>query len=173
MAVTSPRDGIPALPWRVATCALIAFLPMDAGAASATATGSGGTSASVHVDFAITVPRVLELRLDNLPPTLEVTADDVGRGRVRVSGSRILLVSNDPRGVTLRADLLHPAFRAVHIVGLRAAFDATREQSTALQPSSVGRPRPGAVDVAYEIELDGGAQPGRYAWPVALSLQQP
>ena len=171
MAVTSPRGGIPVPPWRIAALALATLLPWaNAGAASATATGSTG---SAQVDFAITVPRVLELRLDGVPTTLEVTADDVGRGRVRVSGSRILLVSNDPRGVTLRAVLLHPAFRAVHIVGLRAAFDATRDQSTALQPSSVGRPRPGAVDVAYEIELGDGAQPGRYAWPVALSLQQP
>jgi hypothetical protein len=90
-----------------------------------------------------------------------------------VAGSRILLVANDPRGITLHADLLHPAFRAVRITGLAREFGATRDQASSTLPSSVGRPRPGAVDVTYELELEQGTQPGRYAWPVSLSLQQP
>jgi hypothetical protein len=40
-------------------------------------------------------------------------------------------------------------------------------------PSMVGKPRPAPYAVEYRLRLAAGTQPGTYAWPVSLSVEEP
>lgn len=141
-------------------------------AASDAATGSGGVRASASIDLRIDVPRVMQMRLVGHPASITVTAEDVARGSIRVSGPAVDLLVNDRLGFSIRADLAASAFSAVKISGLAAPVVATQSGATIRMNSMVGRPKPAPVPVEYELQLAPGAQPGQYAWPVTLSLQQ-
>jgi hypothetical protein len=141
-------------------------------AASGVATGAGGMSASASVDFQISVPRVMQLRLVAHPTSVFVTAEDVARGSIKVSGPAVDLLVNDRFGFTIRADLVSPAFSAVRISGLSSPVVATQSGASIRMNSMVGRHKPAPMPVEYELQLAPGTQPGQYAWPVMLSLQQ-
>jgi hypothetical protein len=159
---------------RLRTLILIAELivaPFSALASSDTASGTGGLSARASIDFAVKVQKILQLRLSGQPATLEVTDDDVARGEIVVRGAHIHILANAPRGFLLNAQVFGP-FAAVAIAGLSVPIEV-RGGSTAVQmPSMLGKPRPPA-SVEYRLKLATNAQPGRYAWPVALALQEP
>ena len=57
-------------------------------------------------------------------------------------------------------------------MGLPSAAVATSTGAVIPMPSMVGKPRPAPMPVEYELQLSPDAQPGTYAWPVSLSLQQ-
>jgi hypothetical protein len=134
--------------------------------------GPGTLSARASVDISITVPRVMQMRLIAHPAVLEVTAEDVAAGKVTVSGPSVDLFVNDRLGYVVRAEIVNAAFAAVRIAGLPAPLVATGAATTAHMPSMVGRARPQPYPVSYELQLSSDAAPGRYSWPVALSLQQ-
>lgn len=113
------------------------------------------------------------MRLLGHPASLDVSADDIARGSITVSGATVDLLVNDRSGYNLRAEIVNAVFTAVRISGLPAAMQAIGGPTVARMPSMVGRPRPQPMAVAYELQLAPDAQPGRYAWPVALSLQEP
>ena len=143
--------------WSIAVVAGALALP--AGASSELAQAG---PARAYLDFTIKVPRVALLRLLNHPTSIDVTADDIARGKVVVSGASLDLIVNNPLGYVLRADLMNAMFTAARIVNLPSRM-----------ATMVGKPRPAAIPVEYELSLAPDAQPGRYAWPVALSLQDP
>jgi hypothetical protein len=149
--------------------ALAAILTSNAFAASAVASGG-----SVHssIDFQVSVPRVMQMKLVAHPTSLDITADDIARGSIKVSGPRVELLVNDRMGFAIRADLNGSTFNAVRISGLASPVVATQAGATVHMSSMVGRPKPAPVPVEYELQLAPGAQPGHYAWPVTLSLQQ-
>lgn len=101
------------------------------------------------------------MRLLGHPAQLEITAADIARGTLTVSGASLDLLVNNPLGYALRAEVAS------------AAFIAVRVNLPARMPSMVGRPRPAPIAVDYELEIAPGTAPGRYAWPVALTLQEP
>ncbi len=149
------------------------FLPAQLAVASSDAvTGAGALAARASVDVSITIPRVMQMRLIAHPAVLEVTADDVAAGKITVSGPSVDLLVNDRFGYVVRAEIVNAAFAAVRIAGLPAPLVATGAVATANMPSMVGRPRPQPYAVSYELQLASDAVPGRYSWPVALSLQQ-
>jgi hypothetical protein len=113
------------------------------------------------------------MRLLAHPAMLDVTSDDIARGSITVSGPSIDLVVNDRAGYNLHSELMNAVFTAVRIAGLPASVQASAAPAVVHMPSMVGRPRPQAIPVAYELQLASDAVPGRYPWPVALSLQQP
>ena len=138
---------------------LAGALALPAGAASEIAPGGLARAA---VDFRISVPSVASLKLINHPNTVEITADDIVRGTLRVTGAALDLLVNNPRGYSLRAEVANAAFTAARIVNLPATM-----------PTMVGKPRPAPMQVEYELAIAPAAQPGRYAWPVSLSIQDP
>lgn len=142
-------------------------------AASETASGAGSIAARASIDVSINVPRVMQMRLLGHPAALDITAEDVARGSITVNGATIDLLVNDRSGYNLRAELLNAVFTAVRVSGLPAAVQAVGGAAVVRMPTMVGRPRPQPMAVAYELQLAADAQPGRYAWPVALSLQEP
>ena len=121
-----------------------------------------GGAARARVDFTITIPAIARLKLLNHPEAIDVTAEDIARGTLRVTGAALDLLVNNPRGYSLRADVANVAFTAARIVNLPVTM-----------PSMVGKPRPAPVQVEYELAIAPAAQPGRYAWPVSLSIQSP
>jgi hypothetical protein len=138
---------------------LASALALPVGAASDVAPGGIARAA---IDFRITIPAVAKLTLLNHPDAVEVTAGDIARGTLHVSGAALDLLVNNPRGYSLRAQVAHAAFTAARIVNLPATM-----------PTMVGKPRPAPMQVEYELAIDPAAQPGRYAWPVSLSIQEP
>ncbi len=148
---------------RLLAALLLAAAPMAFGA-SGVATGAAGLTARTAIDFAITVPRVMQMKLLGHPAALLVTAEDIARGKITISGPSIELLVNDRLGYSVRAELMSAAFTAVRVIGLPLGIR---------MPSMAGRPKPAPVPIEYELQLAAGAQPGHYAWPVALSLQEP
>jgi hypothetical protein len=141
--------------------------------ASDSVSGTGALAARASIDIAIGVPRVMQMRLLGHPAMLDVTAEDIARGSITVSGPSIDLLVNDRAGYNLRAELVNAVFSAVRIAGLPASVQASAAPAIVHMPSMAGRPRPHAVPVSYELQLASDALPGRYPWPVALSLQEP
>ena len=153
--------------------AALFFAAQPAAASSELASGAGALIARAAVDIAISVPRVMQMRLLGHPAAIEITAQDIAAGRVVVSGPSIDLLVNDRFGYVVRAELVNPAFAAVRIAGLPSPIISTANVGSANMPSMVGRAKPQPYQVQYELQLASDVSPGRYAWPVALSLQQP
>ena len=145
---------------------------LAAHAASSVAQGGGSLKASASLDFSISVPHVMQLRLLGHPSTLDITADDIARGSITVSGASLDLLVNDRAGYVIRAQLANGIFTAAKVLGLPGTLVAAADSGTLRMASMVGRPRPAPMAVSYELQLAPGTQPGRYSWPVALSLEQ-
>ena len=156
--------------WMVA--ALLVASPVVHGA-SGVAMGAGPLRASASIDFAISVPHVMQLKLLGHPAALTVTAEDIARGSITVSGAQLDLLVNDRDGYVIRAQLANPVFTAAKVLGLPGALVAGDGARALRMASMVGRPRPAPMAVSYELDLAPGATPGQYSWPVALSLEHP
>lgn len=155
-----------------AAAALVAASPF-AHAASDAATGAGAMRASAALDFAIDIPHVMQLKVLGQPAALQVTAEDIARGSVTVSGAQLDLLVNERDGYVIRAQLANPIFTAARVLGLPGALVAGDGATTLRMASMVGRPRPAPTPVSYELQLAPGTVPGQYSWPVALSLEHP
>lgn len=115
----------------------------------------------------------MRLRLVGHPAVIEVTDDDVRKGSVTIAGPSLDMVANDRRGYVLQAQVHGAVFTAVRIAHLQSDCVPNADGCTARMPSMAGKSRPAPMPVTYELTLASGAMPGRYAWPVALSLQDP
>ena len=151
---------------------LAAAVATSAWAASDAAIGHGAVAARASIDFQITVPRVMQMKLVAHPVAVDVTPEDVARGSIKVSGPALDLLVNDRLGYAIRAQIAGGAFSAVKISGLAQTVVATEAGASIRMASMVGKPRPAPMPVEYELQLAPDAQPGHYAWPVMLTLQQ-
>ena len=147
-------------------------LPQVALAASDVASGQGGLTARASIDFRITVPRVMQMKLVAHPAAIDITTEDIARGSVKVSGAALDLLVNDRNGYAIRAELAQGVFNSVKISGLASAVVASTSGALIHMASMVGKPKPAPMPVEYELQLAPDTQPGHYAWPVTLSLQQ-
>jgi hypothetical protein len=145
---------------------------LPAAASSGTASGPGAAAASAFVDLRIVVPRALELRMLDQPGFIQVTPADAASGEVVVSGPRVALLSNGPRGYWVDAALRGP-FTEATVEGLLVPLHVDRSGGRALMPSMAGRARPSPLPLRLRLRLEEGTPPGRYPWPVALSIQAP
>lgn len=157
------------------TLLLIAMLlvPATAAASSASTTGNDGLRASAAVDFRIDVPRVMRMRLVGHPDTVEVTRDDIQRGSVTIDGAALDILVNDRSGYLIRADVSGGTFTAVRIEAPASTCGGSAGGCVMRMRSMVGARAPAPMRVVYELRLDPAAAPGRYRWPVALSLESP
>ncbi|HXF79448.1 MAG TPA: hypothetical protein VN598_11335 [Usitatibacter sp.] len=152
--------------------ALWAASPVAFGA-SDVARGAGAQGASAALDFRIDIPHVMQLKLLRHPAAIAITADDIARGSITVSGAQLDLLVNDRDGYVIRAQLANPVFTAAKVLGLPGALVAGDGAATLRMASMVGRPKPAPMPVSYELTLSPSAAPGQYAWPVALTLEAP
>ena len=152
--------------------ALLAASPFAHGA-SDVAMGAGSLRASAAIDFTINVPHVMQLKVLGQPAAVQVSADDIARGSITVSGAQLDLLVNERDGYVIRAQLANPVFTAAKVLGLPGALVAGDGATTLRMASMVGRPKPAPMPVSYELQLAPGTAPGQYSWPVALSLEHP
>jgi hypothetical protein len=145
--------------------------PRPAGASAQHAEGAGPATASIRL--AIKAPRVMRIQLLDHPATVSVSAEDVARGFVTVTGPRIDLLVNGWQGYTVRSEIVGSAFSGARVAGLPAPINATREPALAHFPSMTGRPRAQPYAVVYELQLSADTAPGVHPWPVALALDGP
>ncbi len=144
-----------------------------AAASSAHATGGEAVRAGAHVDFRIDIPRVMRMRLVGHPDAVEVTHDDIRRGSVTVEGAALDILVNDRAGYVVRADVHGGPFTAVRMESPASTCGGSTRGCVMRMRSMVGSRAPGPMRVVYLLKLDSGASPGRYRWPVALSLESP
>jgi hypothetical protein len=142
-------------------------------ASSAAVTGNASLEARAAIDVSIVVPKVIQMRLLGHPAALDITAEDIARGEVTVTGPSLDLLVNDRLGYVLRAEILSAIFTAVRISGLASPVVVTGDAALLRMPSMVGRAKPAPVPVEYRLQLAAGIVPGRYAWPVSLTIQEP
>ncbi|MGZ5079728.1 MAG: hypothetical protein ACXWHZ_09330 [Usitatibacter sp.] len=157
----------------VATASPLLLAAQLALASSGTVSGAGTLAARASIDVSIEIPRVMQMRLLGHPYFLDITAEDIARGSIRVSGPSIDILANDRFGFTLRAEIVNALFPVVRITGLPSALVVTKEVATMRMPSMVGRGKPRPLAVEYELQLAADAAPGRYPWPVAITIQGP
>ena len=132
---------------------------------------AGERRAEANLDVTIVIPRVLSMKLLDHPRTLRVTEADIARGEVVIRGTRVELVANSRNGYRVHAELRHAAFAGVDLQGLDSPIEVRGQAAVAWMRSAIGAPRPGAAPVEYRFRLAADAQPGEYAWPVALTLE--
>jgi len=153
--------------------ALVALIvaPLAVRAASGVSVGVG-PSVRAAIDVAIVIPAVMQLREIARPTGIDLTADDVARGKVTVNGAQLDLLVNNPTGYLIRARVVNAVVSAVSILGLPGPLVATADSATLPMASMIGRPKPAPLAVQYELQLSPDAVPGHYSWPLALSLEK-
>src|SRR5471030_1246842 len=88
------RPGVASACVRIIVAGLCLPLAQLAFAGSDVVSGAGALAARASIDMAISIPRVMQMRLIAHPAALDVTAEDIVRGSITVSGSSIDLLVN-------------------------------------------------------------------------------
>ena len=154
------------------TRALLAAALLCTGAAQASQTISNpGAPASNAVRMAIQIPRLLQMRVLQQPRQLEVTAADLARGFV-VARGMVDVISTHRNGYQVRALLANGPVVEAEMEGLERPMKVAAGSVATPMPSMVGKPRPAPYAVEYRLHLAAGTQPGIYAWPVSLSIEE-
>ncbi len=150
----------------------LVIAPLPVRGASSLSIG-GAPLARASIDVSIVVPAVMQLRELARPAAIDITAKDIARGKVTVNGALLDLLVNNRNGYLIRARVVNAVVTAVSVIGLPGPLVATPDSATLPMASMVGRPKPAPMPVQYELQLSPDAQPGHYAWPVALTLETP
>lgn len=146
-------------------------LVASAGAQGLDLAAHAGMSASASSRFVIRIPRVLQMKLLKHPAHVDVTAQDVEKGEVVVRGARIGMIANHREGTMVRAEVRGGVFSGMRLTGMTREIASDRSASvTALPPTRI-RDTPAPVE--YRLALAANALPGRYSWPVLLTIQDP
>ena len=150
------------------------FLPIAANAAEGLrVAATAAISSSSAMNFVIRVPRVLQMRLIDHPSSVLVTPADIAQGEIVVRGPRVEIVANNRNGLHIRAELRGHAFAGMRLSGLAREIRAQEAASVTTMPSTTGEPRFQSRNVEYRLRLAADTSPGQYAWPVALTIQDP
>lgn len=154
--------------------ALLAFLVLAplAGVAHASQSAGPGSSAQGALRLAIQIPRLLHMRILEQPRQLEVTAEDLARGFV-VARGLVEVLSTHRQGYQVHARLASGPFVEADLRGLERPVRTGGDGARVAMPSMVGQPRPAPYPVEYRLRLAPGTAPGTYAFPVALSVEEP
>ncbi|HWI84317.1 hypothetical protein [Ramlibacter sp.] len=130
-----------------------------------------GAAAANGMPLAVTatVPRHAKLNLLAQPGPVTVTAADVARGFVDVSGLRIA-VSQNTGGFVLAVDGGTPLARSMRVRGAGPDVQMAGEGGSITQRTPVRGMSTSTLELEFRFELDPTARPGVYAWPVRLSI---
>ena len=121
--------------------------------------------ATQSLNFQITIPPVMQMKVLHQPATIEVTRQDVERGFVEVtSGSLLQVTANIGWQVSFltRGGIASSA----HVRGLPGNVVVGPEGGTV---SGLRPMRHATVfDLSYRFDLAPGVEPGTYPWPVMI-----
>lgn len=155
------------------TALYLAMAPPASSASSGIAQASGSPVAKAVLGFAVKIPRVLSMRLVDHPSSVTVSEQDVARREIVVRGARVDIAANHRNGYVLHAQLVGEAFTGLEFAGLERTLRSDGGLIVVPMPSTAGRPRSEPRPVEYRLLLAAHTTPGTYAWPVALSIQEP
>lgn len=124
-------------------------------------------SARISVSAAV-LPRTAILSA-SMPASLDISASDVARGFVEVSGSsQILVTNNSPEGFELEVLTGASVFSSVAVQGLGAEATVDANGGEIFLPSRRGAAIP--LVLSYRFQLTPGTLPGRYPWPLQFNV---
>ena len=129
--------------------------------------GTGTSSRSSSLDFAISIPRIAELRILCAPSAIRITAADVERGSVDIPLAWCIEIRAN-RSYEISFTALASWVESASLRGLPATVevrDGTGRYEEVRPMGSSVQARLGAT-----LHLAPGTAPGNYAWPLAISL---
>jgi len=174
----SPLPISPAMPSRLSlhtglAAALIAAVFLGVGpCAHAESQTVNGVSASAGVMFAIHIPVVFRIKVQQQAP-LRITPADIARGYLETSAPQEVQVTfNVPKSYTLRIDVVAPHFKRVTVSEQAARRSFGSEGLTLLEPPTPPATNQASHRFLYRFELPADMTPGDYPWPIAVSAAQ-
>lgn len=136
--------------------------------AAAGTTGSAATEGVLTVSARVLPRATLQVR--SAPPELRISAADVRQAYVDVSEpTRVDVSNNSPQGYALLVSPNMPGFTAVLVRGAGVPVTLAGNGGVIPEPGRVGVRMP--LSLRYRFMLDPGIEPGRYAWPVQLTVR--
>lgn len=118
----------------------------------------------------VTVLPIVTLKVQQQVAQLSITPADIERGYVDVPvASRIEVKSNGRNGFMLAFNTMLGMFKAVQVTGLGSQVELGTEGGSVAR--RVSSREPVALQLGYRFIFAKDAQPGSYAWPIALSAQ--
>jgi hypothetical protein len=150
---------------QISVAAMCSTLAMSTIAPTVDAAPQRGQIAVTAIVPAQTVAQLVEQ-----PSEITITDADVARGYVEVpTGSRLRISSNNPAGYFIDFFTRLPIFRSVRVSNSNGSADLGPDGGTIIERGQHGRNLP--LDLSYRFMLADNAQPGTYAWPLALNVR--
>jgi hypothetical protein len=154
---------------KLMTAALVAALSLAAVPDVHPSSAGGASSRSAKITVTATVPARASLKILHQTPELVVTNADISRGYIEVSaGSRIEVRNNSQAGYLLAFEGLAAPFREVYVQGLENEVQISSGMGWVPQPYTKGTV---TMELSYRFILSENAEPGTYAWPLAITAQ--
>ncbi|OPY78068.1 MAG: hypothetical protein A4E65_02451 [Syntrophorhabdus sp. PtaU1.Bin153] len=101
--------------------------------------------------------------------SIVLTDDHVRNGYIDLlNATRLAVSSNDRSGYLLVFDGLGWPFRGVHVFGLLKDIHMESSSISVYQPFCEDAP---TMELSYRFKLSDDAEPGKYGWPLSISLQ--
>lgn len=136
--------------------------------AAAGTTGSAATEGVLTVSARVLPRATLQVR--SAPPDLVISAADVRRAYVDVSEpTRVDVSNNSPQGYALLVSPNMPGFTAVVVRGAGEPVTLAGNGGVIPERGRMGVRMP--LSLRYRFMLDARTEPGRYAWPVQLTVR--
>ena len=164
------RNGRPSQRSRLAAIATIAATTAFslASAPAYPVSGTGSSSRSSSLDFAVSLPRTAELRITCTPGAIEITAADVERGSVDVPLAWCVEIrANIPYELSFAARASW--FRSALLRGFPVPVEVRDGSGRYEESRATGPSIPRRLGVTFY--LAPRARAGRYAWPLAIALE--
>jgi hypothetical protein len=126
--------------------------------------------AKSQIAVSATVPAQAVGQLVQQIPEITITDADVARGYVDVlAGSQLSVTSNNPAGYGIDFFTRLPIFSSVRVTNANGSADLGPDGGTMIERGQMGRNLP--LSLTYRFVLATSAQPGTYAWPLALKIR--
>jgi hypothetical protein len=151
------------------TAALVAALSLSAVPDVHPSSAGSASSSSAKITVTATVLARASLKILHQTPELVVTNADISRGYVEVSAaSKIEISNNSPAGYLLAFEGLAAPFNEVYVQGLGSEVQISSGTGLVRQQYTKGTV---TAALSYRFVLAENAEPGTYAWPLAISAQ--
>lgn len=148
---------------------LLAALSLSAVPDVLSSSAGSAHSNSAKITVTATVPARASLKILHQASELVVTNDDISRGYIEVSAaSRIEVRNNSQAGYLLTFEGLAAPFREVYVQGLGNEVQISSGTGLIHQRYTKGTV---TTELSYRFVLAENAEPGTYAWPLAISAQ--
>jgi hypothetical protein len=153
---------------RLVSAALVAAISLATGCPTQ-AEAAGSITQTITVTARV-APWV-KLNLEHQQMQLTVTPDDVARGYAEVpAASRFAVTTNNRTGYALTFQPYAGIFRSVAIHGLGLSVEFGAGGGTVTQSGAENGVVRTLFELGYRFYLAEGVQPGRYFWPLGVSV---